>query len=397
MERRLRIAFMGSRGIPHTYSGYETFFGELAPRLVERGHEVLVYCRSGLFREKPASYRGVQLIYLPNIETKNLSTPTHTLASMVDVLFRKVDVIFVANVANAILCGLPRLFGKQIAINVDGVEWKRSKWSGVGRKYFYWNARLAGKICPQGIVTDAVEMQRIYLEEFKTPSVCIAYGANVETSANPAVVRQYGLEPGEYYLIASRLVPENNADLIVKGFEQSRSRKLLAVAGGTNYQSSFVDELRKTRDPRIRFLGHVADSEHVKELHCNCYGYIHGHSVGGTNPALLKALGYGNLIFALDTPFSREVLGDYGILFRDPADLATQLHSLEEDFQAASRYRSRAPHRIAEKYTWEYVTDQYEDFFLRLSRGEDPTRDLALGLYAPRKAPSAANLVGIER
>jgi glycosyltransferase involved in cell wall biosynthesis len=395
MERRLRIAFMGSRGIPHTYSGYETFFGELAPRLVERGHEVIVYCRSGLFPVKPTSYRGVRLIYLPSIESKNLSTPTHTLACMLDVLFRRVDVVFVANVANAALCALPRVLGKQVALNVDGVEWKRSKWSGLGRKYFYWNAQLAGQICSHGIVTDAVEMQRIYLEELKTPSVCIAYGANVETSTNPDVILKYGLEPNGYYLIASRLVPENNADLIVKGFVRSRSPKVLAIAGGTNYQSSFVDDLRKTRDPRVRFLGHVGDSDTVKELHCNCYGYIHGHSVGGTNPALLKALGYGNLILALDNPFSREVLEDYGVLFKDPGDLAANIHRLEANPQEAERYRQCAPRRIAEKYTWKHVTDQYEDFFQRLSEGDNPVQDRALGLYVPQKSPAPANLVGI--
>src|SRR5207248_4836571 len=285
--------------------------------------EVIVYCRRSLFRERPTSYRGVRLIYLPSIETKNLSTPSHTLACSLDVLFRGVDVMLVSNVANTLFCAVPRLFGKRVVLNVDGVEWKRSKWSAIGRYYFYWSAQLAGRVCPDGIVTDAIEMQRIYLEEFGTHSVCIAYGANIEKSSEAEIVHRYGLEPFEYYLIASRLVPENNADLIVKSFERLRSNKLLAIAGDANYRSSFVDALKQTRDPRIRFLGHVDNTEHVKELHCNCYAYIHGHSVGGTNPALLKAFGYSNLVLALDTPFNRQVVDGYGILFKDdPTDLA---------------------------------------------------------------------------
>jgi glycosyltransferase involved in cell wall biosynthesis len=384
-DRQLRIALFGARGIPHTYSGTETFFGELAPRLAERGHDVIVYCRSSLFPERPKSYKGVRLIYLPSIETKNLSTPTHTLACSVDVLFRGVDVMLVANVANAPFCVLPRLLGKRVALNVDGVEWKRSKWSAVGRRYFYSNAQIAGKICPDGIITDAIEMQRIYLEEFGTPSVCIAYGANIETSSDPEVVRRYGLEPFGYYLIASRLVPENNADLIAKGFEHLRSDKLLVIAGDANYRSSFVDSLKQTRDPRVRFLGHVGDSDHVKELHCNCYGYIHGHSVGGTNPALLKALGYGNLVLALDTPFNRQVIEDYGLLFKnDPADLGNQLQRVDDDPDLASRYRKRAPQRILEEYTWDHITDQYEDYFYRLVKGENPAVERELGMYVPR-------------
>lgn len=387
----MRIALFGARGIPHTYSGTETFFGELAPRLAARGHEVIVYCRSGLFREKPDSYRGVRLIYLPSIETKNLGTFTHTLACVGDVLFRGVDVMLVANVANALLCAVPRLAGNKVALNVDGVEWERSKWGPIGRRYFHWNARLAGKICSDGIITDAVEMQRIYLEQFGTRSVCIAYGANIETSTNPEAVRQYGLEPFGYYLIASRLVPENSADLIVRAFERFRSDRILAIAGDANYRSSFVDALRRTQDRRVRFLGHVSDSEHVKELHCNCYGYIHGHSVGGTNPALLKALGYGNLVLALDTPFNRQVMERHGILFKNDADdLASKLQFVDDQPQVAERYRRQATQRILEEYTWDHITDQYEDYFYRLVAGEKPALDRELGMYVPTQRVDAA-------
>ncbi len=387
----MRIALFGARGIPHTYSGTETFFGELAPRLAARGHEVIVYCRSGLFREKPDSYRGVRLIYLPSIETKNLGTFTHTLACVGDVLFRGVDVMLVANVANALLCAVPRLAGNKVGLNVDGVEWERSKWGPIGRRYFHWNARLAGKICSDGIITDAVEMQRIYLEQFGTRSVCIAYGANIETSTNPEAVRQYGLEPFGYYLIASRLVPENSADLIVRAFERFRSDRILAIAGDANYRSSFVDALRRTQDRRVRFLGHVSDSEHVKELHCNCYGYIHGHSVGGTNPALLKALGYGNLVLALDTPFNRQVMERHGILFKNDADdLASKLQFVDDQPQVAERYRRQATQRILEEYTWDHITDQYEDYFYRLVAGEKPALDRELGMYVPTQRVDAA-------
>jgi len=387
----VRIALFGARGIPHTYSGTETFFGELAPRLAARGHEVIVYCRSGLFREKPDSYRGVRLIYLPSIETKNLGTFTHTLACVGDVLFRGVDVMLVANVANALLCAVPRLAGNKVALNVDGVEWERSKWGPIGRRYFHWNARLAGKICSDGIITDAVEMQRIYLEQFGTRSVCIAYGANIETSTNPEAVRQYGLEPFGYYLIASRLVPENSADLIVRAFERFRSDRILAIAGDANYRCSFVDALRRTQDRRVRFLGHVSDSEHVKELHCNCYGYIHGHSVGGTNPALLKALGYGNLVLALDTPFNRQVMERHGILFKNDADdLASKLQFVDDQPQVAERYRRQATQRILEEYTWDHITDQYEDYFYRLVAGEKPALDRELGMYVPTQRVDAA-------
>ncbi len=220
---KLRIAIIGGRGIPSTYSGIETFYEELAPRLVARGHEVIVYCRRSLFRSRPAVYNGVRLLYLPSIESKALGTPTHTLACMLDVLFRRVDVIFVTNVGNAFHCILPRLAGKHCALNVDGIEWKRGKWGSLAKKYFYLNAKYSGKILPRGIITDAYAMRQLYLQEFGIRSACIAYGANVESSSWPEALQAWGLTPGGYYLIASRLVPENNADMILKGFVNSNS------------------------------------------------------------------------------------------------------------------------------------------------------------------------------
>ncbi|HEU4413654.1 MAG TPA: glycosyltransferase [Candidatus Angelobacter sp.] len=393
-ERKLRLAIFGGRGIPSTYSGTETFFIELAPRLVERGHDVIVYCRKALFKERPPLYRGVRLIYLPSIETKNLGTLTHTLACMVDVLGRNVDAMLVTNVANAFHCAIPRLFRKKCAINVDGIEWKRGKWGPLGKGYFHWNARLCGKILPHGIITDAYAMRSLYLREFNTPSACIAYGANIEGSENPDVVRQYGLEPGNYYLIASRLVPENNAALIVEGFKKSRTKRLLAIAGDANYRSTFIDDLKANAGNQVRFLGHVGDIGHVKELHCNSYAYIHGHMMGGTNPALLKALGYGNCILAHDNPFNAEVVGEYGLLFANADDLAAKIQLIESQPELAETYRRRAPDRIRSVYSWERITDQYEELFYQLAAGEDPTRVHSSVIEAPKDSPIAAECRG---
>jgi glycosyltransferase involved in cell wall biosynthesis len=347
---------------------------ELAPRLAARGHEVTVYCHRSQFSARPDFYRGVHLIYIPGIDTKVLATPTRTLLSMIDVLFRRPDIVVAWNLTNAFPCIIPRLFGKAVAIMVDGLDWKRTKWGSIGRSFLYQNARWVGRICPKGIITDTSDMQRVYLEEFGTTSACIPCGAKVENSTVPDVIRSYGLGPFNYYLIASRLVPENNADLILTAFNRVRTDRLLVIAGEANYRSPFAEQLWKTKDPRVRFLGHVADVDHVKELHCNAYAYIHGHSAGGTNPSLLKALGCGNCILALNTPSNVEVLADYGILFeRDENDLAVKMQFLEDHSEVADEYRRDAPKRVREKYDWETITDQYEEFFRRLAAGDDPT------------------------
>lgn len=394
-NRKLRIALLGTRGVPHTYGGFEAFYLELAPRLVERGHEVIAYNRRSLYKERPSHYKGVRLLYLPSIETKNMGTITHTAASVVDVLFRKVDVILCVNVANAAHLILPRLFGKNVACNVDGMDWLRDKWGPIGKKYFHLNATIIGKVCPRGVITDASEMRRIYLEEFHTPSACIAYGAHIESSTDPDIVRQYGVTPGGYYLIASRMVPENNADLIVDAFNSIKTDKVLAIAGNANYKSDFVDRLKRIAGPRVKFLGHVGSVDHVKELHCNSYAYVHGHMLGGTNPALLKALGYGNMVLALNTPFNKEVVEDYGILFdKDVKDLRAKLQYIEDHPGVASEYRRRAPDRIRDAYTWEHITDQYEELLLELAAGDDPTRTHSTVAGRPEALEQAMALQG---
>lgn len=373
-SQKLRIAICGTRGIPHTYGGAEAVMVELAPRLAARGHEVTVYCHRSQFKERPKFYKGVRLLYLPGIDTKVLATPTRTLLSMVDVLFRRADVIVAWNLTNTFPCIIPRMFGKTVAIMVDGLDWKRTKWGPIGRAFLYQCARWVGRVCPKGVITDTTDMQKVYFEEFGTTSAYIPCAASIERSVAPEVLQNYGLEPFHYYLICSRLVPENSADMILRAFEKVRTNRLLVVAGDANYRSSFVEQLHKTQDGRVRFLGHVGDIDHVKELHCNAYAYVHGHSAGGTNPSLLKALGCANCIVALNTPSNAEVLGSYGILFeRSENELASYLQLVEDQPEVAERYRRRAPDRIREKYDWELITDQYEEFFRRLAAGEDPT------------------------
>lgn len=370
----MRIAILGIRGVPSGYSGYEAFAEEMGSRLVERGHEVLVYCRRAHFPQRPPVYRGMRLIYLPSWETKELSTFSHTFLAIWDVLFRKVDVALICNVANGPFCLISRLFGLKTAINVDGLEWLRPKWGKWGRRYFKFAAHAAVRLS-HVIVTDAEAMRQYYRETFGVDSECIAYGANIETSTDPDIVRGYGLEPGRYYLIASRLVPDNNADLIVRAFNQVRTDKVLAIAGGAPYRNEFAERVRALAGPQVRFLGHINDQRHIKELHCNAYAYIHGHEFGGTNPALLKALGFGNCILALDTPFNREVLDGpqgadarYGILYRKDVDeLAAKIQMVEDHPELQAAYARRAPERIRERYTWEHITDQYEKLFRRMT------------------------------
>ena len=375
VAKPLRIGMLGLYGmpLPHLhFTGFETAFGEIAPRLAAAGHEVTIYCRSGHYPDslRVSEYRGVRLKYVPSPGGKNLSGLIATLfASFHALVIGRYDLFFFVNVGMGHHAALCRILGARVVMNVDGLDWKRAKWGPFARAYFRSAARSAIRFCNR-LVTDAEAMRKIYLEEFHTETTMIAYGAYIESSEHPEVVRQFGVEPDDYYLIASRLIPENHADLIILGFLRSGTSKKLVIAGGANYDSPFHRRLSEIANDRVVFTGHIHDQSVIKELHCNCFAYLHGHSVGGTNPSLLKAMGYANCILALDTVFNREVLADGGLFFpRDESVLAELIRRIEGDRALVEEMRRKGPARIAKEYTWEKVSDQYEQLFSEVVAG----------------------------
>jgi len=365
----MKIAILGTRGIPAKYGGFETCAEEISVDLVKRGHEVIVYGRKGNHDDSLKHYKGVRLFHIPYIKGKITETFSNTFFSMLHVLTQRVNVIYVMNAANSPLCLIPKIFGKKVVINVDGLEWKRKKWGKFARKYYQFAEKLS-TIFSNRIISDSLGIKEYYQKRYKTDSTFIAYGAQIEESENPEIIEEYGLKPNEYFFIASRLEPENNADLTVKAFEKVKTEKKLVIAGGANYKSGYIKELRETKDSRIVFLGPVYKDGHIKELHCNCYAYVHGNEVGGTNPALLKALGYGNTVLSLNVPFNAEVISDAGILYeRSADDLAEKMQFLIDNPEYRAGFRSKAINRILEEYTWGKITDKYEKFFADIING----------------------------
>jgi len=366
----MKIALIGSRGFPYVYSGYETFVSELAPRLVSRGYTVTIYCHRGLFVNRPHVMNGIRLIYFPALEFKILSQFSHSFLSTIHACISGYDVVLFVNSANGPFGLLTQVFRKRSAINVDGLEWLRPKWRGLGARYFYFASFLSARFFDV-VIADCDRMAEIYKREFKSESVTIAYGANLGYSSDPSLIRAWGLTPGEYYLVVGRLVPDNNADVICKEFELCKSRRKLVILGDVPYKDAYAEGIRKTRDNRILFPGYVRDSNILRELYCNSYAYIHGHEYGGTNPSLLQALANGCCVLALDTPFSREVLdGEMHGLYFDKSlhSFASLIERLENDPSLSERLRSSSRSRIEQRYTWDHITDQYEDLFHSLAR-----------------------------
>jgi glycosyltransferase involved in cell wall biosynthesis len=351
----MRIALLGTRGIPANYGGFETFAEELSVRLVERGHHVTVYCRE---KSPLTEYRGVKLRYLPTIRHKYLETIAHTGVSTLDVLLQRFDVLLYCNAANAVFTFWPRLLGMPTALNVDGVERHRKKWNLLAKSWYLMSEWLATWCC-SAVITDAQKIREYYLDRYGKDSTFIAYGAETSKVAADDCVRALGLEPGRYVLYVSRLEPENNALLLRQAFEQVKTDFKLAIVGDAPYAAGYIRQVKATPDQRIVIPGAIY-GEGYRQLQSHCAVYVQATEVGGTHPALIEAMGRGALVLYLNTPESAEVAGEAAVPFEEN-DLVQKLQwAVCTTESERAQWGQRASQRIETLYSWNAVTDQYE-------------------------------------
>jgi len=364
----LKIALLGTRGIPANYGGFETFAEELSTRLVQRGHEVCVYCRTNNVETRDESYRGVRLVHLPTAAHKYFDTLAHTALSTVHLLFNRADVALYCNGANALFTLAPRLTGIPVALNVDGLERNRKKWNALARAWYFISERLSTWF-PNAVVTDARVIEKYYRERYNFKSHMIAYGADLGRVETRESLDRLGLEPGGYFLYVSRMEPENNALLTVQAFERSSSTKKLVLVGDAPYAADYIARVRATKDPRILFPGAIY-GQGYRELQSHCAAYIHATEVGGTHPALIEAMGRGAVTLYLETPENEEVAGRCGLGFRKDTDALAQrideVSTASPDRLAA--WSAEAAAEAAGRYDWERIVDQYERLFRSVSR-----------------------------
>ncbi|GAC1401405.1 MAG: glycosyltransferase [Chloroflexota bacterium] len=369
----MRIAFLGTRGVPARYSGVETFVEQMGTRLVERGHNVTVYTRRHQARGRECSYRGMRLIYIAGIATKHLDTISHTLVSCLHALFERYDVVVMCISGNSPLSFLPRLAGTKVVLNVDGSDWRRQKWGKVARAYIRISEWLATRF-PTVTVTDSRVMQRYYFDRFGAKTECIAYGSELAPAIDSGVLASFGLQPRKYLLLVGRLVPENCIHHLVDAYEQLHTDLHCVVVGDAPYQKRYIADLKR-RGPHVIFTGYVFDNGY-RELMSNAYAVVVCTEVGGTHPVLIEAMAAGNCVIVNDMPSNLEVVGDAGISYtgaKGASSLREVLEPLVADEGLVKPYRQLARSRAQSQYAWEQITDQYEQLFLRLTSGVDPT------------------------
>ncbi|GFO59664.1 hypothetical protein GMST_19890 [Geomonas silvestris] len=373
----MRLAILGTRGIPAGYGGFETFAEQLSVRLVQRGVEVTVYCEAGS-GEGAASYRGVSLVYVPVWRLGPLTTILFDILCLWHAR-KSFDVVYMLGYGTSIFCFLPRIWGSEVWINMDGIEWARSKWNRLAKVWFK-AMEAAAMWTPNRLIADAegIEMHLRSRHRRLPPISVISYGAPVVVEEpDPALIAQWHLVPREYLLVVCRLEPENSVREVVEGYLASGSALPLVVVGSTSPATGYVRELLQAGEGRVRFIGAVYHQERLQALRHHALAYFHGHTVGGTNPSLLEALGCGSLIIAHDNIFNREVAGELGSYFRGAGDVVGQIRSLEGyPPQTAHLLRAQARQRIAAAYSWDAITDSYCATFPGRAPGERTPRGL---------------------
>ena len=360
----MKIAILGTRGVPPAYGGFETFAAEMGTRLVQRGHEVTVYCRSQIAdRGSPKMWNGIRRIVLPAIPGKYFETVSHTFFSAIDALRRDFDVILLCNAANAFTIPLLRAARMPVVINVDGIERRRRKWNFVGRLVYASGEALSASFANR-VIADAEVIAAYYRENFGIEPVVISYGAEFPEESDSDVLQRLGLERRNYILYVSRFEPENNPLEVVEAYEKLKSAPPLVMLGQGLYAKDLVRNLESHRSEKILFPGALYGPAY-RTLQRNALLYIQATEVGGTHPALIEAMGSGGCVLAHETPENREVGGDSVGYFRlRPVEtLSEAVRDLLDDSTRRETIRDRARHRAAERYSWAAVTDAYERLF----------------------------------
>ncbi len=363
-----RIAFLGSRGVPARYSGFEVVVEQLGSRLAARGYDVTVYNRFPRFHSPSKVYKGIKVFALPTIPTKSLDTITHTALSAAHALFCGYDLIYLCGVGNALIGGSLRLCGMKVIINVDGADFRRVKWGSFARIWLRLSERWAVKMADR-LIADNQEIVSRYQREYAATPLYLSYGANVRsTMVHAGELARWGLQPGGYILFVSRLSPENRADLLLAAFARYRGPLKLVICGAANYEHAHFRQLQKLADERVIFTGARYGDGYV-ELSQNALFFVMPADIEATRLVLLDQMGMGSAILYKDCPATREVLGDTAEAFgpENPEEsLAEKITLLAEDPARCAELGRLAKERAARTFDWDLVTDHYEKLFAEI-------------------------------
>lgn len=317
-----KIGIIGTRGIPNQYGGFEQFAQFFSEYLAQKGYEVIVYCSSNhTYQEK--TWKGVSLVHIKDPE-KLLGTAGQFIYDLRSILHARkqgFDVIFQLGYTSSSIWGF--LFPKKAKLitNMDGLEWKRSKYSPLVQHFLRKAEKWAVKQSDE-LIADSIGIQSYLKEKYAVSSTFIPYGSELISKKDSSVIQTFNLSEGNYHLVIARFEPENNIETIINGFQDHTEKKLVIIG---NYSTKYGKYLYDNYHEKVLFLGAIYDFDVLNQLRLHCDLYFHGHSVGGTNPSLLEAMACSCFIVAHNNPFNKGVLGDDALYFDSAAAISTLL------------------------------------------------------------------------
>jgi glycosyltransferase involved in cell wall biosynthesis len=364
-HRKLRVAFIGGRGVISKYSGIESYYEEVGKRLAQMGHEVTVYCRTYFTPSQP-DHNGMRLVRLPTIRTKHLETLAHTLLSTAHAVTRRYDIIHYHALGPALFSCFPRLWGAKTAVTVQGLDWQRKKWGRIASALLRLGERAAGAL-PNGTMVVSRALQERYREMHGIEAFYLPNGGVLREGREPRAILDWGLEPGNYVLFLGRFSPEKGCHLLVSAFEQLRTDAKLVMAGGSSYTDEYSRELRTHASERIRMLDWVS-GDTLDELLSNAMLFVLPSDLEGLSLALLDAMGAGLCVLASDVPENREVVDGAGFTFQhgNITDLADRLRFLISNPALREAAGKAAKKRIREQYQWDRIAEDIENAYFDL-------------------------------
>ena len=358
----MRIAILGSRGIPARYSGVERAVEEISKRLVLKGHHVTVYCRAGEYSAK--EYQGVSLVQVPTLKSKNFGTFTHVLLATLSVVVGKDDVVHYHALGPSFFAWLPRVFGKKVIVTVHCLDWQRKKW-GMFARLFLRFCQYPAVYFPQHTIVVSQALKAYFEHKFRKLVFCIPNGAGPVTDAEFPESPENSLEKNRYVLCVGRLVPEKGIQYLIKAFNETLTDLELVLVGESSFTDEYVRFLKKVAGPRIRFVGFVAGPE-LGLLYKNAYLVVLPSELEGAPLVLLEAMNYGKCVLSSDLPECQEILGTCGVYFKskNAVDLKKQLQRLLSDRSLVIACGQMARERVMASYNWDEVTDATEKVYV---------------------------------
>lgn len=351
----MRVAFIGTRGVPASYSGFETCVEKLGQRMVQLGHDVTVFCRSTHYTARLPSYLGMRLVYLPAIRQKHLETLSHTLLSAPRI--PRNTAIICMGVGNAPMVRALELAGRRTVFNVDGADWRRDKWGRFAR----WYLRTAERLAARGksiVIADAEAVRRYYLDVYQRQTEVVPYGADPPQDRGTEILDRLGVKSGGYLLWVGRLVPENAPHEFLEGVRIAGLEAPAVVVGDAPYAESYKGMLRFLGPPNTVFTGYLFGSAY-QQLTAHAGVFVLAATVGGTHPVLVEQMAAGNAILARETESNHEVLGEDGLYWETREQLAELLKALWPDLPRRRALGDAARRRAEARYSWSEVTTRY--------------------------------------